>query len=344
MFNIETGRQDVSIDTSGELAAIVFSHDSQRLVVVTWKRIQVWDLVNHQLYFEVPFFPDLDVRLLLEMKLREDRLWEYRKHLPQYRQIRPNCQAISLSHDNRYLALLMSGQLVTYDVVSERRIAQTPFTGIPRFLKDGSLGILFDESDRGQGLKSKMDVRLQVLKTFPAEVSRSSTQCLRQVDDRYLAIEFSGIRMNWPQWVPGIVRQSVNQLFANNSKSWTVSLRNLETPDAEKQLTVPEYKIEVIESEPDLKLSAEDRHDLFLLRQSIAANRWDSTSHPPFRSTLVENNAWLVLQDSQSIELWPLLSYWRPWYCWATVSGLVAMAGYFVWYGRRVVGSDVTGK
>ena len=70
----------------------------------------------------------------------------------------------------------------------------------------------------------------------------------------------------------------------------------------------------------------------------------DSYVEPPRFDVLISpDNCWLAKVDENFIELWPLLTYWRPWYCWVTVAGLVAIAGYFAWHSRSTLVQRATG-
>jgi len=123
--------------------------------------------------------------------------------------------------------------------------------------------------------------------------------------------------------MPNSLSKIVDDLLKFRTPTWIVSYCDLNSNRIVKKFVVP----------TDSFTEQTPQGRAFSSFYALAS----SHKSPPFVALPVDHEAWVVLSGDHSIELWPLLTWWRPWYCWATVAGLAAIACYFVWYGRRVV-------
>ena len=127
-------------------------------------------------------------------------------------------------------------------------------------------------------------------------------------EDAYATLQLIPADWRLPAWAPDWLVTMTREKFSFMNSRWALSLRELSTG---KELVQRRYQEQQFNSPVWGSVAS----------GSFIPEDYKKSYVPyyPYHITLSPDHRWIAMSDSDSIELWPLLTYWRPWYCWLTV-------------------------
>ncbi|MFT3881642.1 MAG: hypothetical protein QM703_18510 [Gemmatales bacterium] len=317
MINIVTGEEILSGSHPGhdEFKAMTYSQDGRWFVFARRNSIEIWDLVERRCKHQIER-SSLGIKSFIESQHGEyQELGKYVHGI-----------GLSISQDNRYLAVTMQDVLTVFDFATMQPLGQSYNHGVPQFLTDGSLALIDGQGRRPLKPISSLfhiDQGKLVRTMVDEQDAPAKHRFLSSNATTFLTAQISEPTWQWPEWVPSSVRSYFDESFSLSKKKWTISLRDL---TSRKEMLTRQ-----------LVMTKDSGGRLFCATGMSDEDIKNHVPYPGFDVSFSPDHSWLAKADEHSIELWPLLTWWRPWYCWAMVAGLVVGAGYFVWNGRRVV-------
>ncbi|HQR08638.1 MAG TPA: hypothetical protein PLN21_17570, partial [Gemmatales bacterium] len=305
-----SGESILQIDPAPNYFDATFSDDGHWFVIVHKTTLEVWDLRQRyrQHEYDLKQFEKGEVRTKNSTQARNDFM--------------PSGTRVNISKDNRYLSFWKEHVLSVFEMGTMKLIGEAECQGRPQFLADGRIAAYQAESYVVNPWNSTFVIDEHGLKCVGQNTEMDKVQIadhnerhLAQNQTSYVTIQRPSNRLRCPEWIHTSVQPLVNQLLAKLNKDWRITLRDLDTGKEISHFGVQHVEKPII---------AEDSFTL-VSGSFVSGYRFDE--YVPFGVFISPDHCWLVKQDRNYIELWPLLTWWRPWYCWATVAGLVAMAG-----------------
>lgn len=286
-----------------------FSSDGSVLANLTEITLQVWKLNDQPQRREVAV-DDLKTPRFIASQPHDPKLIA-----------QPVAPVISISKDNRYLALAMHHVVTVLEVETLRIIGQSMVEGRPQFLDDGTLVMTSTRYRAMKPLVAKYLLDSNGLhQTFLDDRNEPVAEAeLDRKGDAYLTGSIIYPEWTWPEWVPTTVTHKANDWLGLDRLRVKITLRDLTNG---KELSHRRF--------------ISDMPRIGICGTGMSPEDLQSYVPPiPFAVTVSPDHAWMTRLTNNTLELWPLDTLWRPWYCWATVTGLSAIACFLLWHSRR---------
>lgn len=219
LIDLRDRKQAFVIKNSEREVTVAFSADDRYLAVVTRKGVQVWDVETQKCINEfVAGFPEVHS---------------------------PESNHIQFRDDGRYLAVLWGQRLGVYDLASHQRVCEMECDfGMPRFLADGTLGVVLLKPKRPLICKYRVNgdslskVALETENDTNTHFTGSHFGLALSRTHSLIASKPWKTR-NWPAWFPDRMRNILDSCLPSLQPNWPVYLINFETGNVETSLTVP---------------------------------------------------------------------------------------------------------
>ena len=305
IINTTSGESVIQIDRDPNYYNATFSDDGHWFVNSDKTTINVWDLRRRcrHLTYDLKQLEQGNVRAKTETKTLNDFM--------------SSRTSLSVSKDGRYLAFWRELILTVFDVSTMKIVGQAECQECPQFLADGTIAVFQGYEYPLNPLKSAFVVENNSLKrvventeTKKVKAAEHNESYLTQNQSTFITYQRSLNVFRSPDWIPTSIKSVLDEWLSKLKKSGLFTLRELITGKELAHIT----------------MQVDRRHFTGYI---------SFDPPPPLLVFISPDRGWLVRQEKDSIELWPLLTYWRPWYCWVTVAGLVLIAVYCVWYCRR---------
>jgi hypothetical protein len=235
----------------------------------------------------------------------------------------------SVSQDKQYLAFSWGYVLNVFDLRTMQLIGQASSLGSPQFMPDGMLATIEHRYRPLKPVTSLFSIQNGQLVRLKEDFIPEPNPHLVIADNSttYLTSQPGADRQPLPEWIPTWLSEKLTEWLSLSDRRWVLTLRS--------QWTGKEILIKTIQQKVE-KLPVRAICGGFL--SSMDQDLKESYVEAPLFNVLISpDQCWLAKQDDHFIELWPLLTYWRPWYCWLTVAGLGLLGCYVGWHCRRAV-------
>ncbi|HQR08138.1 MAG TPA: hypothetical protein PLN21_15020 [Gemmatales bacterium] len=273
LVDLTTRARLLHIQGVTDQTVVAFSADDRSLAMVTNKKVQVWDIQRQRCVheFELPRQPTLPEELK-----QVAGITIFQTAGPMH---------LHFNSSSTLLAVVHGRGLGVYDLVHHRKIGEAACDGIPRFTADRTLAILRPGLIPMKPVESYYQMQEEGMeKVFDdATEYRSSHAGLSLTDSHYLTACDISKREPWPSWLPQRVKEFLLIHWPKMSPTWSLSLRSIQKGDEEKSITFPI-------TEPN---------------SASYCGFTEIITQATFHARLSQENRWLLIDDSEAIELWP---------------------------------------
>ncbi|MFT3881630.1 MAG: hypothetical protein QM703_18450 [Gemmatales bacterium] len=316
VFNPTTGQllHELPYNDQGDgYYARPFSDDGRYLIHMLKEKWQVWELED-SLWLKEIVVADLHLATIRE----ENRTLVQTFDSP--------TEAACFSHDNRYLACAMNHVLTVFEVSTMKQIGQAVSQGNPQFLADGTLAMIHTQYRALKPLASHFRISDGKLITIMSDQKNEPVHHLEMTRHAtsYITAQLIEPDWTWPEWTPQWVRSKGEEWFSVMKNKWGLSLRDLTTG---RMITHLRF------------VRNADQPMVGFCGTGMRNEVLHSYVPPPlFQVLATPDNRWLVKQSHTSLELWPVLTAWRPWYCWLIVVVIGCTALWLIFSPRLQAG------
>ncbi|MFT3881631.1 MAG: hypothetical protein QM703_18455 [Gemmatales bacterium] len=305
VLNTLTGQVIAQLDTPGIQEGYQtrqFSNDGRLFAIAYESKVQVWNLEG------MPRLQEVEIKsleLAQFMDLHRQEIVPLQAMM--YR-------ALSWSRDNRYLAFAMNNVVTVFEANTMQIIGQGASQGVPQFLSDGTLAMILLDDRALKPLAALFHIEYGQLSRIVNDQKNDPVnhRAVARNSETYASIQI--IHSDWrlPDWTPKWILSKAYEWFSFMKDQWAVSLRDLTTG---KELVQRRF----VHEPTGGPISS---------GMLMAMSEKNYVPNFPYYVTLSPDHRLMALYDSTFIELWPLLTWWRPWYCWATILLIVGLTGW----------------